>query len=317
MRLVRRAILQFGALTLWLLTAGDGKSQAISQSASDLVRFLTYQSDRPGKFELMAGLEGCGHFDEDRTAARALVSLGRSASPELERALTSLDENGEESAFSVNGAWLLEAYASIEGPHALPRLLQMVANPRLRFLEMGLDNSVAVSLSLTSYVSGTRGTERIFRCQGSVGPRDALDQLVLGWLKNDRAWFERSLGPDGTRALNHLLAGKDWTDLHGTLWPPRAEFPVALGYRFQRDNVWLKSGDISEDHGVPNGFLGDITAPELNVDFTDRVGKDCGKHSVRFVADGPAGGGATKYLVDDSDLAGLLRVITSCLTKSQ
>jgi len=317
MTIMRDTTFQLAALIFWLFTAANGKSQTLGQSPAELINFLTYQSGRPGKLALMAGLTGCGHFEEDRSAARRLVELGSTAIPALERALRSLDEQGEESPFATNGSWLLEAYASISGLHAFPRLLEMMANPKLRFLEMSLDTSIAVSLSLTSYVSETRETVRIFACARSSGPSDALDQLVLGWLRNDRISLEKVLGPNGRSVLSQLLTGTAWADLRGQLGPRKPDRFVAVGYRFQDHSRWSQPGNIIEEEGSAAMSLLNGAAPELNVKFTDSSGTSCGNRSVRFLAEGPAEGEATKYVVDGSDLVDLLRVISSCATKPE
>src|ERR1051325_4615621 len=61
---------------LLLLGGKNGMGQPRGRSPSDLVAFLTYQSDRPGKSAVMSGVTGCGHSNEDRMAAQLLSRFG-------------------------------------------------------------------------------------------------------------------------------------------------------------------------------------------------------------------------------------------------
>src|ERR1700682_6239910 len=98
MKMIYRRTFQLAApqrfVILGLLTVNLGMSQTAPQSPSQAIRFLTYQSDRTEKLVVMMGMEGCGYFEQNRTAAQALVKFGASAIPDLERALDSLDERG-------------------------------------------------------------------------------------------------------------------------------------------------------------------------------------------------------------------------------
>ena len=149
-----------GVALLGLVTAGVGSAQTKEQSPADLIRFLTYQSDRPPSFAQEFGQLSCGSEDaeahDSRAAAASLARLGASALPSLEGALDSIEKKGERSEFSSGAPWLLYAYAKIEGPAAFSRLRRMIARPRLNFFQAGLDNAIALSLGLTSYVSSSR-----------------------------------------------------------------------------------------------------------------------------------------------------------------
>ena len=81
-------------------------AQHVEARATDLLKYLTYQSGRPGKVERET-LFDCAASDvtirEDRTAAAALVKLGPTAIPEIETALNSLMASGEESPSRSTG----------------------------------------------------------------------------------------------------------------------------------------------------------------------------------------------------------------------
>ena len=65
-----------------------------------------------------------------RPDAKALVSLGMYAIPDLERALDSVEQTADRSPFAINAGWLALAYAKIEGPNAIARLRRMIDRPR-------------------------------------------------------------------------------------------------------------------------------------------------------------------------------------------
>ena len=57
------------------------------------------------------------------------MSLGASAVPALEEALSSINSHNGQTKFSVNAWWLLHAYARIRGQSAFPMLSRMIVNP--------------------------------------------------------------------------------------------------------------------------------------------------------------------------------------------
>jgi len=298
-----------------LLTAAIGLSQAPERSPSDLIRYLTWQSDRPGREDLAASSNACGTLEregqENQPAIRALVEFGTSAIPDLEAAFDVIEARGLESGFAGHTWPLFRAYAEIKGPAAYPRLRKMIVSSQfdspLDTVRAGLDSAIASSFGLTSYVSAVRTPVKTFDCDGDR-PQDVLDQLILAWERDDRAWLEQRLGPDAATALGSLLYGRTWADMRGQLWGARSDPDTAVGYRFQDADVRsaLQPADrASVQERVP---LGAAPSRPLHVDldtlFMSASGSDCGAYRVRFY--GPA------YLVDNPDLAGLLRVIASC-----
>ena len=124
-----KGVLLFSFLSF--LAMFGNSSAARGESASELIQFLTFQTNRPDKQTALSGLSGCGHFQADRAAARSLWKLGNSAIPEIEPELDLIDANGDRSEFSVNAGWLLDAYAGIKGSSAYPRLSRMILNPKV------------------------------------------------------------------------------------------------------------------------------------------------------------------------------------------
>lgn len=113
------------------------------RSAADLIGDLTYQSDRPKTPGMLSGVLTCGTLmgreAEDRALANSLVRQGRSAAPDLEEALDSMEGLGPGPRISYGGTWLLDAYAAIEGPAAYTRLRRMTRNPQVRVGRFFLD----------------------------------------------------------------------------------------------------------------------------------------------------------------------------------
>jgi hypothetical protein len=292
-----------------LLPAGIGSGQDRKQSASDLIGFLTYQSGRSDTHGLTKGVFNCGAANvearEDRPAAEALVTIGTSAIPDIEAAFDSIEAHGQQSAFAFNSVWLLRAYARIRGPAAYLRLRRMLDNPRLAFLQLGIDNALAISLGITSYVSDSRMLADMAACSGVFEPKDLLDQLIAAWEEDDRHWVEASLGADARDALRSLLQGTSWAGMRAEFWRGKPSVGVAVGYRFVTPGWWSSSDEPSEINLTERTPAN----PEILTQFTNSTGRGCGSYRVRFFRTEEF---YTRYLVGSPDLAGLLRVIADC-----
>lgn len=260
----------------------------------------------------MAGT--CGSFgmsaEKERAAARSLVRSGRAAIPEIDAALDSIREKGIYSPSSAKAKWLLYAYAKIEGPAAFPRLQQLRGDPSFRFLDSALDIASALSLGQTSYVTSWRREPSYDPCIAPT-PRDALDQLVLGWEKDNRALLENSLGPEATAALNALLEGGSWDLMRSRLWHVRKSDEAAVGYRFDAPAPW---SEPAVTLALPNPTitltLQHAANREIDTSFKDVSGKDCGTFRLRLLDPQPTTG--SSYLINNSDLGTLLELISRC-----
>jgi hypothetical protein len=192
---------------------------AQTQSPSDLIRFLTYQSDRPDKQLAEMGILSCG-ITGDREAAINLARQGPAALPDIERELDAIDRRDQE---GLGSSWLELAYARIEGPAGYERLRRMEQDPRLgsdrQFgddsARRTLDGAIALSLGLTSFVSapgngtpsGTHSEPTLdFQCDRRADPRDALNRLIRAFERNDDFLFQASLGPDAKAAAGSVIA---------------------------------------------------------------------------------------------------------------
>ena len=307
------------AAALWIVTflVGDnhGWAQPAPSSPSDLIRFLTYQSGRPDKWGLKGGIFSCAaavaEAGDNRAAADALVAEGGGAAAALQAALDSLETHGSQSEFATNAGWLLLVYARIKGRESYVRLSKMVGKPALNFLQSGLDDSIATALDLTAYISNSR-QQAGSRCRRDE-PRDALDQLILAWERDDSESFDPRLGPRGKAALAYLLNGRTWEEMRSGLWPARPKGRVAVGYRFEISGPWAEPavdfapvGDLRQTGIEPE-------RPEIETRFLSGGGAACGVRRVPFVATRDIDGTA-KYLVDDADLGDFLRTLSACVT---
>src|SRR6202040_607136 len=200
----------------------------------------------------------------------------------------------------------------IRGPEALPLTRRMLANPKLEFLQVALDQSSAVSLGITSYVSGIREPLPTLHCDRADEPRDALDQLILAWERDDRPSLEASLGPAARAALRSLLAGRTWSVMRATLWHGKTNSD-AVGYRFDTPGRWAEPDETLEEERPYGDIALTSGSPDLETRFKNRLGADCGRSLVRFVnVPVPRAPGYLGYLVDNSKLDDLLRLISHC-----
>ena len=297
---------------IWSLIASNVLGQTRERTPAELIGLLTYQSGRDADPDIAAFT--CGTLVREATAnraiARSLAMLGSAALPDIEAALSSVRQRGQQSEFWIGSDWLLFAYAKISGPKAYPQLRMMIEDPPSQSLGHALDVGIAISLGLTSYVSST-GLPTDVLCRAQE-PRDSLDRVILAWDSGDRPTLERNLGPNGKVALEELLKGKSWAAL-------RAEFglgsylgSMAVGYRLKTVNRWSESEETLEQPRATVDFAKDPLDPELDTLFTDSSGLDCGSHRVRFVTPRRTAAPAPPYLIDNRDLRDLLGRISSC-----
>jgi len=303
-------------LALVGLLPAIGMGQTNTASPEDLIRYLTYQSARSDGDNVRAGIFSCGQITAQEAAARPLIKLGVSAIPHIERELDSIEELAGGSKYALGAVWLLDAYAEIAGPAAFARLRKMLSNPNLAFLRPGLDRAIALSLTLTSYVSGSHVPGRMIRCDRRGEPRDALSQLILAWERNDCRWIQGSLGPRASGSLTSLLEGRTWAEMRADLWHGASGNDVAVGYRFEAPDWWSRP-DATLGKEREYAALAHPENPDFETRFMNASGGDCGKHRVKFLATPMgAGPGDLMYVVDNSDLEELLRLIGSCAERA-
>jgi hypothetical protein len=338
--------------TTLLVAAGGALGQTAPQSPAELIRYLTYQSDRPDKNGTKKGAFqrfSCGEIywegEDDRALTMSLVKMGLPAVPAIEEALDSLEARGWKSGVALQAGWLMGAYARIKGPEAFPRLHKLVGNPNLADHAYGVDGSIALALGLTSYVSsfarlpaldgvhtctvaGSTAEElkvtpcvppsrekSPFRihCGRGDEPKDALDDLILAWETDDRLLLETNLGPNAGSALEQLLRGKTWAAMRSELWPGPSDRSIEVGYRFAISGGWSEPDETLEEKRGPRSFEGSYDNPEIETLFTNSSGDACGKLLLKFSRSW-RGGWDLQYSVDNANLGDVLKLIASCST---
>lgn len=170
------------ALLIFLASATQAHG---AESPLQLIRFLTYETDRPEGHLRTAGIGGCweSHRQEDMRIAHRLIALGQEARQALEDAIKDLEEKGRQSPVSRNPLPILFAYASIVRASGAERLLRMAGAPELSSMRVDIDAGLAVSFDQTSFVSFDRPALRVM-CSG-FDPRKAIDRLILGVSQGD------------------------------------------------------------------------------------------------------------------------------------
>jgi len=303
-------------LTLATLLVSNGASQPQDTSARGIINFLNYESDdRRGK----PMLASCGITKADRIAAIALARSGQSVLPDIQNELD-LVQKLERPESKVGTGWLLEVFARLEGPRAFPRLLKMANTPQMAYWIEALDDSIALSIGLTSYVSGSRPPDTLVSCVRASEPRRALNQLILAWERSDQDNLEASLGPHAMSRLRQLLQGKTWGDLRAKLWQAQLGERTAVGYHFEISHRWAEPEEtLDETNEASIPF--DHEKPEIPTRFTTSAGKDCGNHGLSFVKTPVDPTRRSKdeqslpYLIDNSDVDSLLGLIASCAAR--
>jgi hypothetical protein len=100
--------------------------------------------------------------------------------------------------------------------------------------------------------------------------------------------------------------------MRAQLWPAESSDAFAVGYRFKIPGRWADPDESLQEESAhtvapPSGN------PEITTQFTNSAGRGCGEYRVKFLKSQSAiGPGQLYYLVDNSDLRGLLRTIGIC-----
>ena len=287
--------------------------QTIERSTSELVDSLKSMDIQ--QHRIIAGLFTCGETPEtrrDRVVGRELVSRGKRAAPEIERALDSLEADGEDSPFFRKAGWLILAYARIEGAAGAPRLKRMIRSPKLDSLHITLDRAIALALGLTSYVSSGREDGPLILCRRQE-PKDALDEVVLALERGDRSELESGIGSDARMALDQLLVGESWEAGYQELWRSQPGAQGAVGYLFEIPGRWSEPEEtLEENRDYGNAPLGS-TQVDLVTEFKTSSGKDCARERVRFQK--VTESGRARYLVDNTNIKELINSIGVCFAQ--
>jgi hypothetical protein len=258
-------------------------------------------------------LFSCGEapvLEPRREIARALADRGAPALPGLEFVLSSLERQGAKSRYFPVAEWLVLAYAKAAGPAAEARLREALTNPRLAPLALSLDNAIALSLGLTSYVSYIPERGDFLICRRRE-PRDALSRLILSLEQDDILGFESILSTRTRNVLSEALQVTPWESLRAQRWNAPLKTTTAVGYVFDVPGRWsepeetLLGGGSSYDKSL-------VASSEFQLvaSFKRGDGTDCGKRHLGFLRG--EDGGMPSYLLDDSDILGLIATLGSC-----
>jgi hypothetical protein len=303
------------AIALSMPASSQEPAAATQDRAADLVSQL-------GRGNADDAFTACGvtaKGDTIRRAVRTLAAMGTPAAHAVNAALDDFEVKGYSSEYGPNLVWLLVADAEIEGARALPRLSRFRKDPGINDLERGLDGAAAIALQLTSYISPSDHLAEPIPCYGS-SPRDALDQLVLAWLRGDREWLSASLGPRGVGALDGLLKGRNWQQLRDEVWAGPPPNPTPVGYRFLILNTWSAPGVLLNTYQDLERYQElSPQSPELETGFSDSAGVACGDMRIRFLRV-PRDGkrlGNLGYVVDTANLADVLSAFSRCASGSR
>jgi hypothetical protein len=291
-------------------------TQSDAGAAYEIISRLTYQSGRKQPESLKMGTFTCGlalaEDREDRALTKSLARLGDSALPAVEDAFQSLEARGMESEVYWKARWLLLAYARIYRAGAYSRLRGMYGygNPNQFSTAAYVDDAVTLAFGLTSYVSAFRAIEEskidelgvpTVHCDRGQQPKDTLDRFVLAWEVRNRKLLGETLGRNAKYALDQMPIG--------VLAP--LDPSAAIGYRLLIEGAWSEPDETLQELPARAIAASYPDNPVILVAFKNRRGADCGKFSVSFLSirEGP---GFNSYLIDDSNLLGLLRLLSAC-----
>ena len=295
-------------------------AQTASMGPSELIRYLTYQSDRPDEHGMVKGHAAAfscgpklGQDRDDRALTKALVNFGPLALPPLEDALTSFEAGGEQSKVAPEAWWLLLAYARLKGSAAYPRLSRMYKNTGLASYASSLDGASALAFGFTSYLSALRAEQvheyhacietdrsstlsvmpcvapqreqamRSIHCHRGNEPRDSLDRLILAWLAGNRTSVDSSLGVSAKSALQEAFAGRNWDSFRTQLRRGVSNRSIGIGYRFNISGRWSEPEETLEEHRVSSSFADGPNRFEVETLCYDSVGNECGKRKLFFL----------------------------------
>jgi hypothetical protein len=287
---------------------------ADNRSARELIELLVHPVQEEG---LELGVFTCGSLGTEtakrRAVAAELAALGVAAIPEIETVLDSIERNGPKSPYFHSGAWLLYAYAKIEGPAGYPRLLRLARLPWLRDLQHAIQGSMALALGITSFIS-TRSVIVDDLCR-TPEPRDTTDRFVRAWLANDQAALEECLAPTARAWLQSLTQGRPWATVRAQYWPEPVNDNALVGFRFNLSMRWADPAETLRNP-MTIDISGDPIDPAIPTHFVDSTGRVCGKETLKFLTPAKSQAPRTPFLIDNRNLDQIFRTLTSCAKRT-
>jgi hypothetical protein len=186
----------------------------------------------------------------------------------------------------------------------------MMMDPKLSDARCDLDDALALSLGLTSYVSGT--SHQVFFACLPPQPRYALNELIVSLQHGDLAKLQESLGPEAHKALDQALQARSWQKLRQEAWRLRPGIDSAVGYRLEIQGPWSEPEEtLEQPREEYRGSLLTTDKFSLETQFTDRAGNACARYKVDFLKVS-ALPGQNIYRIDNADIEDLLRSIAAC-----
>lgn len=293
---------------------GQTEARLEKWSAQELINFIViHQPEKQWPEDIL----GCGADETTnarRAAAKELLKRGDSVVAEIEAELAVLNQTKDQSRITANADWLLCVYAAIRGAESVQAIVDFsgvagLSRPLVR-------SAISMALQITSFVPSTLAStsgNRI-RCRQSE-PRDALDDLILSWMRGDELLLRQALGPRGRIALDKLLEGSTLAAFRDGRQPPLRD-ASAVGYRLGTKGKWSEPIETLSQARVESWASDSRFA--VQTEFVDRDGRVCGSMQIEFRAspvspdDELTAGLLKTYEVDNNELGDLLQLISRC-----
>lgn len=274
-------------------------------SPNQIIRYLNYQDGRPGLERRMIGIGGCGQAspDEDRNLALALAEAPGESLNAIKAYLDALAANPTQVP-RWGAAYVMLAYAKIEGERGLAPLRRFLSTPGLEDLRYSTSASIALAMHFTSFVSSMAKPVRHFRCDGIDGPRESLDLFIAAWQSGSAETIPT--------VVDSNIAAKDRIvrEVRQRRGRPRRCFDCGMAYRFETTQDWAGPPETLE-RDVPRSGP---TARSIDVQTTFRTmaGTSCGEIRLSFVRNAEG-----RYLILAERLSGLLDLLERCTADDQ
>lgn len=282
---------------------GPGVAQSTEDRATALVRFLSYQVDRPFRTMFLHGVSICSEsqWEADRAAAAQLSHLGVDAAQAFGKVRASLESEGMASPYSVNLGWLLAAYAKSGAPGGERVLRRLATRQDLRTGLVEIDSAIAVATGTTGFVSPSRRPVRRHWCGQPEPKGSGLEDLIVAMAARELLDDQEFLGPAARAALGQRGL-REWLKTGGT---PGADGVRGIGYTVVIRGTRLPPLYNLENH--PRIVIEEDTEAVAHL-FTDG-GSKCGEARISVLSSRRA---PYRQLVDSDSIIDLLSTIRAC-----
>lgn len=243
--------------------------------------------------------------DRQLEAARLIVRERSPIENQIRQAIQDVVRLRRSSRFYASFEYLVLLYAQLTQLKALPLLQAIRESQVIRERPNIFANGYATAYGLTYFAF--RSSYQDFRRHCREGqPRDALSDLMLGWIKRDRGLIINSLDSGiGREALaDALLEGARTLDSNSNR-NTNSDNAIGIGYRLEGLGEWSKMDpNIGETQEKPQD------APKkMRFTLVDVKGKKCGDGELEFVRDQSL---RRQFLIRMSSAAEILPVLKKC-----